>query len=146
MIRIAATKDDVCKVAQFMKRFEKESQFVKVDSAYAAESHWKLIESGIGRIFMLMHDGELIGGLGAVKFPDLNNGEMTAVECFWLVDPAHRGGGLKLLDAYEKWYESEGCSKGALIHLMDSFPESLEKVYIRRGYQLIEKHFVRYVR
>lgn len=144
MIRIAHTKEDVYRTAFFMKRFEQESSFVKVKPEYAAESHWKLVESGIGRIFMLESDCQLIGGLGAIKFPDLNNGEMTAVECFWLVDPDHRGSGLKLLDAYEKWYE-EDCSKGALIHLIDSFPDALEKVYFRRGYQLVEKHYVRFL-
>jgi GNAT superfamily N-acetyltransferase len=145
MIRIVTTKEEMQMVADFMKRFEDASEFVKVDPNYAADAYWKLIQSGICRVFILESYGTMIGGLGAIKFPELNNGEMTAVECFWLVDPQHRGSGLKLLDEYEKWYESEGCSKGALIHLVDSFPDSLGKIYFRRGYQLVEKHFVRYV-
>lgn len=145
MIRIAETYEDVKQIAYFMKRFEQASSHVKVDSAYATESHWKLVKSGIGIIFMLEENGELIGGLGAIKFPDLNNGEMTAVECFWLVDPEHRGKGLTLLDAYEEWYEKEGCAKGAMIHLVDSYPKALRRLYRMRGYKPTEEHHVRRV-
>lgn len=143
MIRMAITHDDVHKVAAFMKRFETASKFVKVDVEYTTGRYWQMIQSGMAVMFILESDGEMIGGLGAVCFPDLHDGVMTAVETFWYVDPSHRGSGMKLLDAYDKWSQLKNCKRDALIHLADSFPESLHKIYDRRGYELVESHYMR---
>lgn len=145
MIRVAKTKEDVYQVAAFMKQFEQATNFVDVDVEYTASRYWQMVESGIATMFILEQDSEMIGGLGAIKFPDLHDGRMTAVETYWFVSPEHRGKGLKLFDAFEIWGEESGCKKLAMIHLADSYPDILEKLYERRGYKLVEKHYVRYL-
>jgi GNAT superfamily N-acetyltransferase len=119
------------------------SRHVKVDVDYATGVWMKWLSSGVGIVFALKKDGRLIGGLGAIKLPDIHCGLLTAVETFWFTNPEDRGDGLKLLNAYEKWAEDTGCKRVAIIHLEDSFPEALSRIYKRRGYELVESHYVR---
>ncbi len=141
-VRIADISE-IRKVAEFMTRFEQATEYVKVNVDHTTKAYENLMSSGASIFFVLEDDGEMIGGLGAIKYPDLHSGELTAVETFWFVDPQHRGKGLMLLDAFEKWARRQGCKKAAMIHLSDSYPEVLERLYKRRGYKLVEKHFVR---
>jgi N-acetylglutamate synthase-like GNAT family acetyltransferase len=92
---------------------------------------------------VLEKDGKLIGSLGFIKAPDLHNGTLMLIETFWFTDPLERGYGLLLLDAYEKYAQETGIKKVAIIHMMDSYPERLEQLYLRRGYILMEKHYVK---
>lgn len=121
------------------------SKHVKVDVDYATGVWMKWLANGTGIVFALKKDDRLIGGLGAIKVPDIHCGLLTAIEIFWFTNPEDRGDGLKLLGAYEKWAENTGCKRVAIIHLEDSFPEVLSRIYKRRGYQLIESHYVREV-
>jgi GNAT superfamily N-acetyltransferase len=142
-IRKAKTKEDLDALGQMAYSFTKESKHVKVNPDRPRESYWRMIESGAAVVFMLEDGNRLIGGLGAIKYPDLHSGELFAVETFWYVLPEHRGWGLKLLMAYEQWAVDNECVCCAMIHMIDSMPESLEKLYRRKGYELMEKHYVR---
>jgi GNAT superfamily N-acetyltransferase len=104
---------------------------------------WRaLLTSGAGVIFALFDEtGAPIGMLGAAKHPNILTGELTAGELFWFVDPANRGKGLLLLDAYEKWAQEQGCKSWSIVHLLDSMPEKLQKLYTRRGYKAIEINY-----
>ncbi len=146
MIREARI-DEVRKVAEFMKQFEQHTGFVKVDVNHATKQYERFYATGIGIMIILEDDntGELYGGIGAIALPDIHCGIMTAVETFWFVSPEHRGQGLKLLKAFEDWGKKMKCKRLALIHLADSYPEILEKIYIRKKYKLVEKHFIREV-
>jgi GNAT superfamily N-acetyltransferase len=121
------------------------SRHVKVDVDYATGVWMKWLENGTGIVFALKKDDRLIGGLGAIKVPDIHCGLLTAIEIFWFTNPEDRGEGLRLLDAYEKWAKISGCKRVAIIHLADSFPEVLSRIYERRGYELIESHYMREV-
>lgn len=143
IVRLATTIEDVDAVAQAAYNFSKESKFVKVDPNRPRETYWPFIQKGIGAMFLLVKDDVIVGGLGCLKYPDLHSGEIFAVETFWYVLPEHRGKGLLLLNAYEKWAKDNGCVKCAMIHMIDSMPDVLERLYFRRGYELIEKHYVK---
>jgi GNAT superfamily N-acetyltransferase len=145
MIRLAQTYEDVRMVAEYMKQFEQATEYVKVDVDYTSGAYWDLIQDGIATFFIMEDDGKMIGGLGAVKYPDLHDGKMMAVESFWFVAPENRGKGMSLFNAFETWAINEGCKKLAMIHMVDSYPEILERLYVRKGYKLIEKHYVREV-
>lgn len=144
MIREARI-DEVRKVTEFMKQFEQHTGFVKVDVEHATKQYERFIANKIGAVIILEDDntGELYGGMGVIALPDIHCGIMTAVETFWFVSPEHRGQGLKLLKAFEDWSKEKNCKRLALIHLADSYPEILEKVYKRKKYQLVEKHYLR---
>jgi len=145
-IRRAETPEDLDVMGKMAARFATESQFVKVNPALPRHSYWPMVESGIAAVFMLEHEGIAVGGLGCIKFPDLHSGTLTAVETFWYVDPDHRGHGLALFEAYEHWAIENGCQMIAMIHMVDSMPDVLERFYKRRGYQLVEKHYMKEIK
>lgn len=134
---------EVAALTKKMKAFEQASSHVKVNVNHSIDFYTKLITSGIGAMFALYKDGDIIGGLGCLKAPDLHEGVMTAIETFWLVLPEHRGKGLLLFNAFEKWSDEQGCQNNAMIHMADSFPATLGKFYERKGYELAEFHFVK---
>lgn len=122
-----------------------ESEFVSLDLDQSTFLYTRLIQRHGGAVFGLFDGGVCVGGLGAVLGPDLHSGARMAIETFWFVDRAHRGEGIKLLDAFEGWGASMGCAKLAMVHLVDSMPQALEKFYLRRGYRLAELHYLKEV-
>lgn len=104
------------------------------------------IESKDGRILGLFSDGgELLGMLGFIVHPDMNNGDRIAVECFWFVRKPHRGQGLQLFEEFERQAKDMGAVRLAMIHLERLQPEKLSNLYERMGYTLIERHYVKEV-
>jgi GNAT superfamily N-acetyltransferase len=87
--------------------------------------------------------GEFVGGLGGVLCPDLNNGQLIAVECFWYVAPESRGAGIRLLKAYEKWCAEQGVKRIAMIHLTHVHPGSMRRLYERMGYREVEVNYIK---
>lgn len=143
MVSIATT-EEIKEIIRLAKQYDGGfSHHVSVDVDYATKTYLQMVKSGIAVVFALKNETGVIGGLAALKYPDINSGILTAVECFWFVNPDQRGEGMQLLDIFEKWGKQEGCKKIALIHLEDSFPDTLNKLYVRRGYVLTEKHYVK---
>jgi len=139
-----AKPEEACAVAEFMTKFEAETAHVKVDARHAGEIYESMIRRGAGCMFILLSDGgDMIGGLGCIKAPDLHYDRIIAVETYWYVMPEYRGVGMLLMEHFEKWAKANGCDAVAFVHLSDSMPEILEKVYEKRGYTLIEKHFLK---
>lgn len=130
-------------IASVMAEFGNRSEFVNVDVDYTAQKYATMISNGTATFLTLEVDGKIVGGLGCIKYPDLHDGVLTAVETVWFVHPDYRGYGMKLFDAYEQWAKNNGCKKIAMIHMVDSYPEILEKLYRRRGYRLMEKHYIK---
>ena len=111
-------------------------------------STWKgLLATGIGVIWLLIDEdsGMPVGALGAIKFPDPNNGVLTASEMFWYVKKDYRGQGMKLLELFEGWAEENGCGHITMVHLTDIMPDILKRVYERRGYKAREVHYFKEV-
>lgn len=118
-------------------------QFAELANASLNVDLWlknwtSFIEIGTGVIFVL-ESGK--GMLGGAKYPDINSGELVAVEFFWYVDPQHRGEGLSLLNAFETWAKTSRCKKVMMVHLVNSMPERLSALYRRRGYSAVETHY-----
>ena len=86
------------------------------------------------------------GALGGVCVPDCHRECMVASEFFWYVKPEHRGGGIRLLKAFEKWAREQGADRIIMTHLADSMPEGLKKLYIRLGYEELETNYIKEVR
>lgn len=139
-----AMPEEAYVVAEFMTRFESETSHVKVDARHAGTIYESIISRGVGCMFMLFNDGgDMIGGLGCIKAPDLHYPRIIAVETYWYVMPEHRGVGIQLMEHFEQWAKDNGCDAVAFVHLSDSMPEILQKVYEKRGYKLIEQHFLK---
>ena len=125
------------------KAFEKESKFLDIDPEYAKQRYEEMIKSGSAAMLILEEKGESVGGLGLINASGIHNRHRIAVEDFWWVDPNHRGKGLDLFFAFEAWAKIHGCQQTAMVHLVDSMPERLERFYLRQGYHLVEKHYVK---
>ena len=138
-----ATVDEILAVITMAKNFEDHTDFVLVDVEYATKFYVNLIGKDGGVIFVIKKDGKIVGGIGGLIGPDLHYPRMIAVETFWFVLPEYRGEGMKLLDAFEQWAKENKCDCVAMIHLADSHPKALEKIYKRKGYQLIENHYLK---
>lgn len=71
-------------------------------------------------LYGLWDDERLIGGIGGIVHPDLNTGDLHAVECFWYVGPIYRNtfmaGRLPL--TFKKWGKHQGAVRWKMIHLL----------------------------
>lgn len=132
--------DEIEKILPLCDEFSNSSGFVAYKKDVFVNSWTQFILSGLGVIFILP---EYKGMLGALKFNDPNTGELIATELFWFVDASARGRGIKLLNAFEKWAKKEGCKKTIMVHLSDSIPEEVKKIYIRKGYIELETHYMK---
>ena len=138
--------DDLDNLVDLAEEFYSSSQFLNgFDKEISKRSWTNFIAGGTGAIFAIKEDDAFHGMLGVVKFPDINTGELIACEMFWFVSKEHRGKGLLLVNAFEEWAKQEGCKKVAIAHLEDSMPDSLEKLYVRMGYTLSEKTYIKEV-
>ena len=103
-----------------------------------------LIDSGSGEIIGLFNPG-LCGALGYLIYPDINDGEICAIEAFWYVKKESRGSGIKLLTAFEERAIAAGSSKLIMVHLSNLMPEKLKRLYERTGYIPTEQHYMKRV-
>lgn len=102
-----------------------------------------LIENGLGFILGLEENGEALGALGAVVFPDINNDDLTVSEAFWFVHPDKRGAGVRLLQAFEDKARKLSAKKLIMCHLLALHPEKLSELYQRRGFTPVEVHYLK---
>jgi len=127
--------------------FVEDSKHVPVDPMVFFQTWTKFIQTGIGTVFIMEspqdRPGVFRGGLGAVRMPDPNTGELTATEIFWHVKPEHRGHGLYLFKHFEKWARETGCTKVTVVHMADSMPDKLRRLYHRYGYRELETHYTK---
>lgn len=140
-----ASPEEAHIIAKLMKGFEEETAFVKVDVVYTGAKYESMVRRGNAHLFIMEDEGKMIGGLGCVVGPDLHTPRIIAVETYWYVHPDYRGMGRKLLDYFEQWAKDNGCNATAMICMTDSMSDSLEHLYFRRGYKLIEKHYLKEV-
>lgn len=134
------------RLAVFMKAFEGATSLVEVDSDYTHRAYLDLMTRGVARIFIAETDDKQIqGAIGFIISNDFHNGKKIAIETFWFVDPTYRGIGKELFNIFESTAKEMGCKKLAMIHLADSYPDSLEAFYLKNGYKLLEKHYIKAV-
>jgi|TARA_R110001606_G_scaffold174774_1_gene321376 GNAT superfamily N-acetyltransferase len=105
---------------------------------------WKeLIRSKKGKIFALEDERKITGALGFLIGPALEDGVLCCTEAFWYVDEKHRGAGLKLLNKFESYSKSIGCKRIGMVHLENSMPDKLKKLYTRKKYKHIESMYLK---
>ena len=105
---------------------------------------WKnLINMDIGLILGLKQSEKIVGGIGLVFAPALEDGVGTCTEAFWYVDENNRGGGIKLLKKAEAYAKARGCARMMMIHLKHSMPEKLKSLYERMGYSEVETSYMK---
>jgi GNAT superfamily N-acetyltransferase len=101
-----------------------------------------MIEDGTAVVFGLFKDDQLAGVLGGATFPNLNSGELMAMEFFWFVSKEHRGSGTLLLDEFEAWAKARNVTHIVMAYLTSSMPEAVKHIYEKRGYGPREVHYM----
>ena len=91
----------------------------------------------------LVDEDDIIGGIGLINSPSLEDGALVVQEAFWFVDEKHRGGGIKLFRAAEKYAKQIGAERLMMIHLETSMPEKLKKFYKAMNYKLAETTYIK---
>lgn len=143
MIR-QATAADLPLMESCALEFYRASRFLRnFDIEHFRHSWEMLLSNGSGVIFLYLDHDEIRGALGGVAYPDVNSGELTAVEFFWFISPSARGGGLKLYRAFEEWAREKQCRVIRMAHLADSMPEKMERVYQHLGFEVSEVHWTK---
>lgn len=139
----AIKSSDIATLEPMARRFVGSSEVLAGEFSpdHFAKMWSAFIDQGIGAIFVLEDEGVIVGGLGAIAFPDMHTGNIVSHECFWFVAEESRGEGLKLLDAFEAWAKSKESRAVIVTHLADSMPERVARIYRMRGYRLIETNY-----
>lgn len=142
-----ATVDDLPGVEACADEFYGSSQFLKDFDLDRFCKLWKgLIETDCGVIFFLKKEGQWIGAIGGICFQEIYSGQTTALEMFWFIRDGQRGSGIRLYKELEGWARDKGCSEMRMVHLLDSMPEKLEKVYKHFDFKPAEVHYVKELR
>lgn len=100
----------------------------------------KLITDDNGALLVATDRGDrVVGMIGMLAFSHHISGELIAGEIIWWVEPEHRGLGLKLFRAAEKWAIGHGVKRIQMIAPNDG----VGKIYARMGYTPIEVAYQR---
>src|SRR5215467_681026 len=105
---------------------------------------WKsLLRNGSALIIGLMRNNQLMGAIGGTIVRDLNDHALVAVEQFWFVTGEARGHGLRLLNEFEAVSRSRGAVRVLVGHIHAGRTDIWQKVLNRKGYVLLESHYVK---
>lgn len=107
-------------------------------------SNWlTLIEAGVGKVLALLDKDDIIGGIGLLNSPSLEDGALVVQEAFWFVDEKNRGGGIKLFKAAERYAKDIDAERIMMIHLETSMPDKLKRFYKAMNYKLAETTYIK---
>jgi hypothetical protein len=145
MIREITEESGLVELGEVLKEFYK---MVPYEQKEVNVPHWasvwmNLLTAGVGRVLGLWTNGLLVGGIGILITPSLEDGTLVAQEAFWFVTEESRGGGMKLFIKGEELARSTGAERMHMIHLSNSMPDKLKKLYERRGYREIETTYMK---
>ena len=102
----------------------------------------KLMDTGV--VLSLVVGGVVRGTMAGAIYDDFITGDVSCFEAFWYVDPDHRGrSGLKLFSRFEQEAKFRGAKRIWMIHLLALNSEKMERYYIKSGYELKEKVYVK---
>ncbi|MVB04156.1 GNAT family N-acetyltransferase [Agrobacterium vitis] len=110
--------------------------------AARADALYRLhLDNPMACALLLERDGSVCGLLLASAFDHPFGAGLMAKETVWFIAPQARGrSGLIMLDAYEAWAKSIGCTSIGMAALTTNDVSSL---YVRRGYAPAETHFIK---
>ena len=102
----------------------------------------------IARIFSAWRGDDLVGGLGGLVHPDLNDDRIVATEMFWFVMPHERDRpgsmtAVRLLKQFMQWGDAHAVET-RLAHMVGGGNDAqLDRLYRKLGYQQLEVGYYR---
>ena len=145
MINEITEENDMVELGEVLKEFYKMMPYKQkeVDVSHWASVWMNLLSVGVGRVLGLWKGGLIVGGIGILITPALEDGTLVAQEAFWFVTGESRGGGMKLFIKGEEMARAAGVKRMHMIHLTNSMPDKLKKLYERRGYSKVETTYMK---
>lgn len=139
MLRLA-TSDDFQEIYDMSMEFASATAYKDfIDPVYVENLVRELLTPDINTKIVLLHEGTgmIIGRVVPFAFGPTK----LATEIAWWINPDRRalGAGRELVDAFEYWGGSVGCTKCVLASLDDS----VGKYYEKRGYVLSERAYIK---
>lgn len=114
----------------------------KFNPVYFYEQCEKLLKVG-GKILLAEKEGKLVGALGFFIANDFFHETKIASELFWYSSDSKCG--MILLKEFENLAKSENCGMIKLSLIVSSKAEKLDLFYLRKGYTLLEKYYIKEV-
>lgn len=136
MIR-EAIRSDVPAIVAMGERFASDTDYrdrLTVVPTQLAATAEHLIANDEAVMLVAEREGAVIGMLALLLYPHPMSGERVASEIVWWVEPEHRGSGLRLLRAAERW----ACEHGAAVLHMIAPNDRIGALYQRLGYVPVE--------
>lgn len=142
-VRLATSKDRD-EFVRLANLFLKESQYpFKIDLMKLIQNFLVFVD-GPEHIILVNDNGDRLSGMmvGAVTETPFSS-ERISTEIAWFVEEDERGSkvSLEMLNLYEKWARSQGCTFITMVDIHSL--NSLQKLYERKGYTLTEKTYVK---
>ena len=143
-----ATPADVPSIVTLGERFFKAAEWHKVATWHAPSitaTLERMIAAPEAILLVAEASGAVVGMAGAMTYPAYFNAAQTmGSELFWYVDPAHRSGcGAAMLDTMETRARELGCKAFIMGAVATQRPETMARVYARRGYRPAEQTFIK---
>jgi len=141
MIRKATIADIPCLVALGIS-FMRESQYsthLTINRQAQAKLALMLIRVNHGLLLVDDRNGEIVGMIGVLATLHPHSDDAVMSELFWYVKPSHRGSGVRLLMAAEKWARAHGIRKSIVV----SPSTAVSNFYLRMGYERLEEQFIK---
>lgn len=103
------------------------------------------IQQDRGMILGAFDETKILGVIGFLFCPDIHTGDPVAVETMWFQLKEERRGStaLRLFERFEDEARKKGCVRIAMIHLETINAEPLKKLYAKRGYVMVETHYLK---
>lgn len=94
-----------------------------------------LIENNKGVILLLIQDTAIVGALGAIIHPDINDGKVVAQEMFWFIGIESRGNidAVRLFSAFEQWAVDNKASRICTACVCNEKMSKVRAFYERKG-------------
>jgi GNAT superfamily N-acetyltransferase len=140
MIR-KATLADVPRLVELIVQFITTTDYkdyVRVNSPQIRCMYVRLVQDNNSVVFVSEVDDKVIGLIAMVKYNHPLSGDLVAGELAWWVEPVHRGHGIELFKAAEKWSHDNKVSS---IAMTAPTGNPVEGFYRRQGYTQIETAF-----
>jgi GNAT superfamily N-acetyltransferase len=119
----------------------------KTDIFLAKMTYYRKVNLGIVLCAHELTAGgpELRGAIAGIINESPFDGERIASELFWYVWPgAPKGTGTQLLEAFEQWAKSRGCTRVSMAHMVhNNDADRLGAFYSKKGYSPFETHYLK---
>ncbi len=128
MIREAESKDKIELIQLALDFVREQSEFGATPDVGELSRHIDLmIESDGFAVFVAEKDDIVVGTIGlAVQYNFLTS-KVTCMKMVWIVSPDHKGAGLPLIRAAEKWAKSQSATV-FIVGSMDKSTSELLKI------------------